>query len=117
MIGYLPHTGDVIRPAILEDDYGNTVASWETPAAVTRISCWVQQNTRATDVADGRRALSSSFLLLTNDPAELFTGIERFLWLQAPGGPMLMELDGPGEAAYTLNGFHHSEVTLRRVDG
>lgn len=117
MIGYLPHSGDVIRPAMLEDSYGNTVASWSAPESVTRITCWVQQNSRSTVVSDGRRALSSAFLLLTNEPAELFTGTERFLWLEAPGGPLLLELDGPGEAAYTLAGFHHSEVSLGRVDG
>jgi len=116
MIGYLPHSGDVIRPGLAEDGYGNTVSDWES-ATVTRIPCWVQQNTRNTEVTDGRRAVAAGFLLITTSPADLFTGIERFLWLEAPGGPMLMELDGPGEAAYTLSGFHHTEATLRRVDG
>lgn len=117
MIGYLPHTGDIIRPAMVEDAYGNTTAVWSPPASTTRIACWVQQNSRATEVSDGRRALATSFLMLTNEPADLLEGTERFLWLQAPGGPLLLEMDGPAEAAYTLRGFHHTEATLRRLDG
>jgi hypothetical protein len=111
----LVHTVTVVRPAEVTDDYGNTIYVYDDTATRTDIRAWLQQDQRLAPLPDGRDPLDQRWLLVANDP--LIAGVDRVEWADHPAGPVTFTLDGPTEPAYTPGGFHHTEATLRIVEG
>lgn len=106
----LPHTVTKVRPAVTTSNYGNTAYDYGVAATRTDIRAWLQQNTRAEPRPDGREALEQSWLLMTNDPD--VQGIDRIEF-----DALTFGVEGPPGPYYTPAGFHHTEATLRIVDG
>lgn len=107
----LPHTVARVRPSTSTDAHGNTVRNYTVPPATSaNISAWVQQDNRKEPLSDGRAALEQLWLLMTNETDIL--GRDRIIF-----GSLTFEVEGPPEPVYTPAGFHHTEATLRKVDG
>lgn len=111
----LIHQVTITSPAETTDAYGNTV--YDYAAGTTRTVCgWMQQDARAEQFSDGRAADTAQWLLMTN-VADI--GDKARVQWTAPQGAMTFELDGPPASVYAglARAFHHSEVSLRRIEG
>lgn len=108
----LPHTVTVVRPAATTDSHGNTVLDYGTGATRTQIAAWMQQDHRSEPLADGRDPLVQRWLLITNEND--IQGRDRIEWDETPA---TFEVDGPAYPVHTPAGVHHTEATLRVVEG
>ena len=108
--GLLVHQVTIVRPATSTDAYGNTTRDYGAGATRTTVAGWMQQDQRTEPHEDGRDSLEQRWLLITDH--EDIQGYDRVEW----DGPT-MEVDGPPEPAYTPAGYHHTEATLRVVEG
>lgn len=106
----LPHSPVLVRPATSTDDYGNDTLDYGSGATRTTISAWLQQDRRSEPLSDGRDPLVQRWLLVTNH--EDVRGRDRLEW-----DGTVWEVEGPPEPAYTPRGRHHTEATLRIVEG
>ena len=106
----LPHQVTIVRPATGTDTYGSTTYDYGLGATRTTVAGWMQQDRRTEPATDGRDPLEQRWLLITNH--QDIQGRDRVEW----SGPT-MEVDGPPEATYTPAGYHHTEATLRAVEG
>lgn len=118
----LPHTVTIVTPATSKDGYGNTVYDYGAGATRTEAAAWLQQDQRTQVVAQGADPLQQKWLMVTN--ASPVNRRARIEWT-GPAGAMVFELDGqPGPfynplamAAAASADPHHTELTLRIVDG
>ena len=114
--GYLMiHTAVLVRPASTPDSYNNAKFDYGAAATRTSIACWLQQDRSAEPAVDGRNPRTQRWLLMTNH--QDIRADDRLEWAGHPSGPMVLELDGPTEPAYTALGLHHLEGKLKRVEG
>lgn len=109
---YLPHDVVLVEPAETVDGYGNTVHDWATGTRTT-VRGWVQQNQRTLTQPDGRSVLEQRWLLVTNAAVPPVARVE---WA-GPSGQLVFETDGPPGPVFSPDGLHHTEATLRVVDG
>lgn len=116
-LGKLPHSVTVVAPALVEDSRGNLVRRYDDSAKRSTVRGWLQQDTSSDQPADGRDTVVRRWMLLAVLPGVVIDGYEEVVWENAPEGPRTFRVDGPGEPAYTLRGYSHHEITLRRVDG
>ncbi|MER7833480.1 hypothetical protein [Streptomyces sp. NPDC095602] len=119
----LPHTVTVVDPVVATDAYGNTTYDYGPGATRTQARAWLEQTQRSQVVAVGADPLQQRWLMVTNHhPINRRARIE---WPTAPGGLLVFELDGqPGPlynplamAAAATTAPHHTELTLKVVDG
>lgn len=109
--GMLPHSVTRIRPSTSTDAYGSTVYGYTVPpASSASMSAWLQQDVRLEPIADGRDPLTEKWLMITNESDVL--GRDRIVF-----GAQTFEVDGPPKPVYTPAGYHHTESTLKRVQG
>lgn len=108
--GMLPHQVTIVRPATATDAHGNTVLDYGGAATRTTVAGWMQQDKRAEPRSDGRDPLEQHWLLIANH--QDIQGKDRVEW----SGPT-MEVEGPPEPVFTPAGYHHTESTLRVVQG
>lgn len=106
----LPHTVTRIRPATSTSSYGDVTYDYDPGAARTEMSAWMQQDKRDEPRENGRDPLEQRWLMVTNETDVL--GRDRIEW----SGPTL-EVEGPPEPVFTPAGYHHTESTLRVVNG
>lgn len=106
----LPHTVMVVRPALVPDDYGNTRRDYGETATRTEIRAWMQQDHRSEARTDGREAGIQAWLMVTNHGDLLRRDRIEF-------NGTTFEVEGPPEPVATPAGSHHTEATLRVVDG
>ncbi|MEU2180110.1 hypothetical protein [Streptomyces thermolilacinus] len=119
----LPHTVTVIDPATSTDTYGNETYDYGPGATRTEVRAWLEQTQRTQVAATGADPLQQRWLMVTNHhPIGRRARIE---WPAAPGGLLVFELDGPpgplynpvAMAAAATTAPHHTELTLKVVDG
>lgn len=111
----LPQRVTRVRPAESTDGYGDTTYDYGAGAArTTGIPAWLQQDNRSEPRTDGREPLVQLWLMVTNEPD--WTGRDQVEWT-GPGGPVVFAVEGPAEPVYTPGGAHHTELTLRVVEG
>jgi hypothetical protein len=119
----LPHTVTVVTPATSTGGYGNTVYDYGAGATRTEVAAWLQQDQRAQVATQGADPLQEKWLMVTNhSPINRRARIE---WDGHPGGAVVFELDGQPNPAYNplamaatgSSNPHHTELTLRIVDG
>jgi hypothetical protein len=109
--GMLPQTVTRIRPSSSTNTYGDTAFSYIVPPATsTTMAAWLQQNNRTEEATEGRAPLDQRWLLITNDSD--VEGHDRIVW-----GALTFEVDGPPAPVYTPGGYHHTEATLKVVEG
>lgn len=107
---------DRVRPAVSRNSHGNTEFDYGPAAERTEIRAWVQQDSRDEPFPDGRNPAEQRWLLIT-DEADL-TEDDRIEWANHPTGLIVFEVHGPPEPTYRPGpGFHHTEATLRILDG
>lgn len=107
----LPQTVQRIRPSTSTDAYGNTVRTYTVPPAASKdMAAWLQQDHRKEPLSDGRDPLEQNWTLITNDSD--IDGYDRIIF-----GALTFEVEGPPEPVYTPAGYHHTESTLRKVEG
>lgn len=111
----LPHSVVRVRPAESTDAYNDTVRDYGPAATRTTLRAWIQQEQRRDVVSDGRDPDEQRWLLMCNLDDLRVT--DRIEWADHPTGPVVFEVYGPPEPAYTPRGFHHTEATLRIVEG
>lgn len=111
----LIHTGDVVTPAITTNAYNETVRDYGPAATRTTLdkACRLQQDQRAERYQDGRTPIEQVWTLFTNVDG-VISAADRFEW--ADRG-LTFEVIGQPEPAYDANGFHHTEATLRILEG
>lgn len=100
----------VVHPGTTVDRYGNVSKDWET---ATRKSTkgWMARLS-ADEVLGDREALVSGMSLTIADLKVAVEGGDR-----VEVGGETYEVDGPPLQAWSPQGPHHLEVTLRRVEG
>lgn len=109
--GLLPHAVTLVRPATVPDAHGNDITDYSDGVAVhTPIAAWVQQDSRTETRPDGREAAIQVWLMLTNH-ADILRG-DRVVH-----GALTFDVEGPPEPVHTPAGYHHTEATLRVVEG
>jgi hypothetical protein len=114
----MPHSVDVIFPAVTSDGRGNMTLVYDSPPATTvSTRAWLQQDTGDESPTDGRNPQTRRWFMIIVLPNTVFTGNERIVWTGAPGAPVTFDAWGPAEPTFTPRGYHHTEVSLRRVDG
>jgi len=111
----LVHDVVIVHPAEVVDAYNDTTYDYGPAATRTSIRGWLQQDQRAESFPDGRDPLEERWLLVTNH--EAIAGVDRVEWAGHPAGAVTFTVDGPTEPAYTPAGFHHTECTLRILEG
>lgn len=114
-IRLLPQQVTVVRPLVTNDEYGNQVYDYGTGATRITVPGWLQQDRRTERSelrTDGRDPLVQRWLLVTNH--QDVQGRDRVEWAETPA---VFEVEGPPEPAYDPSGFHHTEATLRVVEG
>lgn len=108
------HDLERVRPIDPQSDgYGNQVA-----AELDRLafSGWIQQDSRSEGRPDGRTPTRQTWLLVTKLD-DLMAG-DRVEWAAHPDGdPITFEVEGPPEPVYRGRRWHHTEATLRLVEG
>ncbi|MDH2392317.1 hypothetical protein QCN29_26780 [Streptomyces sp. HNM0663] len=118
----LPHAVTVVTPATTTDSYGNTVYDYGPAATRVSVAAWMQQDQRIQVTAQGADPLQQRWLMVTNhSPVDRRARIE---WT-GPTGLLVFELDGPPGPFYNplamatagSSGPHHTELTLKIVDG
>lgn len=109
-------TVNVVRPAVGADGRGNETFDYGPAATRTPISCWLQQDSRSERFPDGRNPTEQLWLLMTNH--QDIDANDRIEWADHPAGSLTFEVHGPVEPTYRPNsGFHHTEATLRLLEG
>lgn len=108
----LPHQVTVVRPVVSTDAHGSQVYDYGAAATRTTVAGWLQQDRRAEPRSDGREPLEQRWALVTNH--EDVQGRDRIEWAETPA---VFEVEGPPEPTYTPAGYHHTEATLRVVEG
>ena len=109
--GMLPHTVTRIRPSSSPNTYGDDALDYTVPPATsTSMAAWLQQDNRTEELTEGRAPLDQRWLLITNESD--VAGLDRIVW-----GSLTFEVDGPPAPVYTPAGFHHTEATLKVVEG
>lgn len=112
----LIHDVTLVNPAEATDAYGSVV--WDYGAAATRttVKAWLQQDQRSEPFSDGRAPDVERWLLITNH-AEI-ADKARIEWA-GETEPMVFEVDGPREPVYAglATGYHHTETSLRHIEG
>lgn len=107
----LPHSVSRIRPSTTTDDYSNTTLVYAVPPATSAaMAAWLQQDDRTEELSEGRDPRVQRWLMVTND-ADV-AALDRIVF-----GTLTFEVDGPPEPVYTPSGYHHTESTLRLVEG
>jgi hypothetical protein len=119
----LPHTVTVVAPAVSTDSYGDKEYDYGAAATRTAVKAWLQQDQRTQVTVVGADPLQSRWLMVTNhSPIARRSRIE---WADSPEGPLVFEIDGPANPSYNplamaaagTNGPHHTELSLKIVDG
>lgn len=106
----LPHTVQRIRPATTTDAYGNAVRDYGAGTSLN-LTAWLQQDQRKEPLVEGRDANEQLWLLVTNEQDVLT--LDRIVF-----GALTFEVFGPPAPLYTPGGgYHHTEATLRKLDG
>lgn len=108
----LPHQVTVVRPVVTTDEFGNQTLNYGSGATRTTVAAWLQQDRRTEPRSDGREALEQRWALVTNH--QDVQGRDRIEWSETPA---VFEVEGPPEPTYTPSGYHHTEATLRVVEG
>lgn len=109
--GYLlPHTVTLVRPASVSDEYGNVKRDYGAAATRTVIKAWMQQDSGSENRSDGRESAVQNWLMVTNH-----ADVQRFDRTEFNG--ITFEVEGPPKPASTPLAVHHTEATLRVVDG
>lgn len=106
--GMLPHTVTRIRPSTSTDAHNTTVRTYG--ATGTSMAGWLQQDQRTETRQDGRTPLEQLWLLITNDSD--INATDRIVF-----GSDTYEVEGVPAPKYTPAGYHHTETTLRKLDG
>lgn len=107
----LPFTVTLIRPAVGVDRYNNPTYDYGPAATRTSIRAWIEQADLAReDLRDGRDPIEGGWKLITNH-ADVDAN-DRLDW-----AARVYDLDGPAWPVHTPAGFHHTEASLRRVEG
>jgi len=107
----LPHTVQRIRPSTSTDAYGNAVRNYTVPPATSLdVAAWVEQDTRKEPLTEGRDPKEQTWLLLCNE--QDIQANDRIVH-----GSLTFEVAGPPAPIPTPAGYHHTEATLRKVDG
>lgn len=104
----LPISALWVRPALGEDDYGNTVPDWDAPS-VSGVRVMVEQR-RTVEEQGGRDVTTTTLVLFTNELA--VDAGDRFVW-----DGRTYEVDGDPAVVYSPAGPHHAECALRLVVG
>ncbi len=111
-----------VRPAKTTDAYGNTVLDYGPAATRTTLPGWVWQASRREGRPDGRGPAEQVWELMCNEP-DLDTD-DRIEWSSGnPAGPLVFAIEGPPQPSYRAGnvagaqGFHHTEATMRLVEG
>jgi len=94
------------------DDRGNTIPDWQNPAAVDEYNVWVWQNSSEEIPDDGRTPTVLTWSLMVYAPGVTFTDKQRWVW-----NGETFETFGMPEPCFTLRGYHHTELRMRRVNG
>lgn len=118
----MPHTVTIVAPATSTNAYGNTVYDYGEAASRTTASAWLEQQSRAQIPVVGADPMQERWLMVTDATVPRRARIE---WDAHPSGPVTFEVDGqPGPfynpltmAATGSTQPHHTELTLRIVDG
>lgn len=107
----LPHTVQRIRPNITTDTHGDQKLEYAVPPATSAdMAAWMQQDSGKESRDDGREPQERDWLLITND--QDIQGRDRIVF-----GSLTFDVEGPPAPVYTPGGYHHTESTLRKVDG
>lgn len=106
----LPHTVTLVRPSLVPDAHGNDVRDYGVTATRTAIRAWMQQDQRQEARSDGREAAIQDWLMVTNH-----ADVQRHDRVEF--GALTFDVEGPPEPTSTPAGPHHTETTLRVVDG
>lgn len=109
----LLHTGDVVAPAVTTNGYNETVRDYGAGATRTTIKCRLQQDQRAERYQDGRTPIEQVWTLFTNTD-NVITADTRFEWADRA---LTFEVIGQPEPTYDAHGYHHTEATLRVLEG
>ncbi len=107
---------DRVRPVTSSNSHGNTERDYGPAAERTTLRAWLQQNTSDEPFPDGRNPAEQRWLLITDEPD--LTEDDRIEWASHPAGLIVFEVHGPPEPTYRPgSGFHHTEASLRLLDG
>lgn len=114
--GLLPHTIVIVRPAVgAADSHGNATKDYGAAATRTTVAGRVQQDNQTERFPDGRQPAESMWTLFTNE-ADLDRH-DRIEWADHPTGPVVFEVHGRPEPTYDAGGYHHTETSLRILEG
>lgn len=112
----LIHDVTVVNPAAATDAYGSIVWDYGAGATRTTVKAWLQQEQRSEPFSDGRAPDIERWLLITNhaDIAEK----ARVEWAGETDSKVF-QVDGPPEPVYAAlaSGYHHTETSLRQIEG
>lgn len=97
-----------VIPASVSDDNGDTVLTYVAPGVTER--AWIEQRTTTEGIGD-RVDVVGVFDCVFHAVSTI-TSTSRVEWL---GG--VFEVSGEPASRWTLDGVHHIEATLRRVEG
>lgn len=106
------HTLVVVRPAaVVHGTYGT---SWDYGSSATRstITGWIEQNNRSESFAGARDLIDQDWTLFTNH-ADVDAN-DRVEW---PASTKAFTVHGPPEPVHSPRGRHHTQATLRIVEG
>lgn len=106
----LPQTVTIVRPALVPNAHGNVTPDYGEAATRTTVQAWMQQDMRQEARSDGREAAIQAWLMVCNHPDVLRGDRVEY-------GALTLDVEGPPELVYTPAGFHHTEATLRVVNG
>lgn len=103
----LIHTVTWIVPSTSTDAYGNVTRTY---GSGTSIAGRMQQDKADEPLVEGRDSLVRDWTLFTNQDG--ISGYDRIVF-----GTLTFEVFGPPRPTYGGSGFHHAEVSLKRIDG
>lgn len=104
----LPITVTWIRPGTTTNDYGDTIPDYANPTT-SSLPVMIEQR-RAVEEGGSRDATITTLVLFTNELG--IDALDRFVWAAAT-----FEVDGEPWVVYSPGGPHHTEVTIKRVEG
>ncbi len=111
-----------VRPAETTDGYGNTVLDYGPAATRTTFEGWIWQANRGETRPDGRNPAEQVWELMCNE-SDLLTD-DRVEWPSGhPSGALTFAIEGPPQPSYRAGGgfgaggFHHTEASMRLVEG
>jgi hypothetical protein len=112
MLPRMPHTAVIVDPAETETSRGNVKRDYTVPPATeTSYNAWLQQDSTDELAADGKTPSVQTWTLIAV-MNRAFTGHEHIKCLG-----MEFEIFGIPEPCYTLKGYHHTEMKLKRFNG